>query len=77
MYKEKLDNELTEYEFDHVFIGFSDDMPVINTREVADWTKKSFEDLHGDILADPSNYTVWFRKIYQRVNRFLLNSKNY
>ena len=26
IYKEKIDNELTEYEFDHVFIGFTDDL---------------------------------------------------
>jgi isopentenyl-diphosphate delta-isomerase len=75
VYKEKLDNELTEYEFDHVFIGFSDDTPVINTREVAEWTKKNVEDLYTDILVNPLNYTVWFRKIYQRVNRSILNNK--
>jgi isopentenyl-diphosphate delta-isomerase len=75
IYKEKLDNGLTENEFDHVFIGLSDDEPVINTREVAEWTKKNFAELHADILVNPSNYTVWFKKIYQKVNKFLLNNK--
>jgi len=76
IYKEKLDNELTEYEYDHVFIGISDTDPVINTTEVVDWKKISYEDLHRDILANPENYTYWFKEIYKSVNDHLLNGKN-
>jgi isopentenyl-diphosphate delta-isomerase len=67
-YKEKLDNELTEHEFDHVFFGVSDRDPVINTSEVEEWEAVTFEDLHNDILKNPSGYTYWFKEIYEKVN---------
>ena len=35
---------LTEHEFDHVFIGQSDDIPAINTEEVASWKYMSIDD---------------------------------
>jgi isopentenyl-diphosphate Delta-isomerase len=67
-YKQKLDNELTEHEFDHVFIGISDDDPIINTNEVFEWKKVSYNTLHEDILKNPNNYTYWFKEIYKKVN---------
>lgn len=68
IYREKLDNELTEHELDHVFFGISDDIPEINTSEVEEWKKVTFNDLHDDIVRNPSGYTYWFREIYERVN---------
>ena len=34
IYKAKLDNNLYEHEFDHVFFGFTNDLPIINQEEV-------------------------------------------
>lgn len=67
IYREKLDNDLTEYEFDHVFTGISDDTPLINPQEVTDWKYISFNELKNDVERNPSGYTVWFREIYQNV----------
>jgi len=75
VYKEKLDNELTEHEFDHVFFGICDCDPVINTDEVDEWKKISFEELHKDIVSNPDNYTYWFKQIYQNVNNHIINAK--
>ena len=74
IYKEKLDDEMTEYEYDHVFIGISDNEPVINIFEVVDWKRISFNDLNLDIIENPYNYTFWFKEIYKNVNDHLLNS---
>jgi len=68
IYKEKLDNELTEHELDHVFFGISDDTPVPDTSEVEAWKAVSFSDLHEDIVKNPSAYTYWFKEIYEKVN---------
>lgn len=68
IYREKLDNELTEYELDHVFFGVTDDVPIINTSEVEEWEAVSFSDLHEDIIKNPSEYTFWFKEIYEKVN---------
>jgi len=67
-YKELLDNELTEYEFDHVFFGITDDLPQINTSEVMEWKYIVFADLKKDILQNKENYTVWFMKIVEQTN---------
>lgn len=75
-YKEKLDNELTEFEFDHVFFGVSDNPPVINLSEVEAWKAISFEDLHDNIQTNPENYTIWFKKIYERVYSHITVNKN-
>jgi isopentenyl-diphosphate delta-isomerase len=68
-YREKLDNELTEHELDHVFIGITDETPRINTREVVAWKYIDYSELKEDVNKNPQNYTVWFLKILERVNR--------
>jgi isopentenyl-diphosphate Delta-isomerase len=67
-YKEVLDNELTEHEFDHVFIGITDNVPQINTDEVAEYKYLKYSNLNLDIKKNPTHYTVWFKKIVERVN---------
>lgn len=68
IYREKLDNKLTEYELDHVYLGRSDELPLINREEVGDWRYIRFDDLHDDIVKNRTAYTYWFRKIYEKVN---------
>ena len=75
IYKEKLDNELTEHELDHVFIGFTDAPPKPNPDEVMNYKYVSFEELHNDVKSNPQKYTVWFMKIYEKVNSFLDKNK--
>lgn len=68
VYREKVDDELTEHELDHVFFGVSGDDPVINTSEVAEWKKVSFDNLIADITENPVDYTCWFKKILEKVH---------
>lgn len=75
IYKEQLDNELTEHELDHVFFGISDVEPEINPDEVEDWKYISFNDLEADVKKNPKNYTVWFLKIFNKVNEHALLNK--
>lgn len=69
-YKEALDNELTENEFDHVFIGITNSIPIINKEEVTQFKYIKYSDLTLDIKKNPNHYTVWFKKISERVNIF-------
>lgn len=71
IYKAELDKCLTEHEFDHVFFGRFDDQPAINPDEVAAWKWMSMTEIESDMLANPENYTVWFRIAFDRVNEFL------
>lgn len=67
IYKEALDNGLTEHEFDHVFFGISDELPHINHDEVMDYKYINYSDLQNDIALNPQNYTVWFKMIVEKV----------
>lgn len=75
VYREKLDNDLTEHEFDHVFTGIFDGEPLINESEVDDWKRISFSELEKDIEINPQNYTYWFKQIYRRVQEHFNDSK--
>lgn len=71
IYKEKLDNELTEHELDHVFIGYSDNTPSFNAKEVCDYKYISYKTLTQDIHTNPDRYTYWFKHVIERVQQHL------
>ena len=65
IYKAPFDNGLTEHEYDHVLIGYSDAQPQINPEEVASWKWLSLEAIKEDILQAPAQYTAWFKIIFE------------
>ncbi len=73
IYHAKLDNELTEHEFDHVFIGKYNAKPAPNPAEVCDWKYVSLKELSHDLKTHPDNYTIWFQQIFDRVEKHLIN----
>lgn len=73
-YMEKLNNNLSEYEFDHVFIGFSDSIPVLDSGEVSESKYIGFKELELSFEINPEQYTVWFSKIYKQVQCHFLKS---
>jgi isopentenyl-diphosphate Delta-isomerase len=62
-YKRPLDQDLTEYEFDHVFIGHYNGGFKLNAEEVAEIKFILIEDLRLSLNATPELYTEWFRII--------------
>lgn len=75
VYKAPFTNELTEHEYDHVFIGFSDEIPVLNKEEAAAYRLSSLEELSKEITNHPENYTVWFKIAFDRVEDYLKSLK--
>jgi isopentenyl-diphosphate delta-isomerase len=75
IYKADVGQGLIEHEFDHVFIGHSDDLPVINREEVASWEYASMDELKIAITKNPEKYTVWFRIAFDQVDAYLKNLK--
>jgi isopentenyl-diphosphate delta-isomerase len=67
IYKAKLDNNLYEHEFDHVFFGFSNEKPKINSKEVEEFTYKTLEDIRNEIKKKPEKYTEWFKICFKEV----------
>lgn len=67
IYKANFDNGLTEHEFDHVYVGYSDDKPDINLREVANYSYRSMHAIHTFIHQHPDFYTAWFLLAFPKV----------
>ena len=80
LYRAELDNELVEHELDHVFVGFTNQLPQPNVDEVMAWSKLSFFDIDQEIQLYPEKYTEWFKLLYKKVNLHLVlettNRKN-
>lgn len=63
LYKVDFDNGLIEHELDHIFIGFSDQTPHLNTGEAMAFNWINVDELKMDITEKPDNYTFWFKLI--------------
>ena len=61
VYKVKFDNGLTEYEYDHVFLGQSDMSPQLNPEEAADFKWMPLDVLRSELISNPEIYTYWFK----------------
>lgn len=75
MYKAPFDNLLTEHEIDHVFIGKTDQLPVINPEEVASYKYMKPEEIKLDMEQNPQSYTVWFRIIFNEFYKEIFTQK--
>lgn len=58
---------ISEYEFDHVFFGLSDELPVINTAEVASYEYMDMKVLAHELSGYPEKYTAWLKICFARV----------
>ena len=67
IYNADLDNNLIEYEYDHVFFGKYDKAPILNYDEVMDYKWISLEDLVEDIKVNSDKYTYWLKDSIEKV----------
>jgi len=70
VYHADLDSGLIENEFDHVFFGYSDQLPQINKSEVKNYRYINVYELAKELNAHPEKYTVWLKKC---INEVVLN----
>ncbi len=61
IYRTDFDNGLTEYEFDHVYIGDFPGLPEPDKREVKDYCFRTMEDISQDLIRYPEKYSSWFK----------------
>lgn len=73
IYKAPFDNGLTEYEFDHVFIGRYQGDVVPNPAEVSDYCYKPVPDILQSMQDQPHLYTAWFLIALPRLAEYLAN----
>ncbi len=70
IYKTEFENQLIEHEFDHVYFGKSDDLPVVNKKEVASFKYMKLEDLALDLNKNQDLYTVWLKICFDNIVAF-------
>jgi isopentenyl-diphosphate delta-isomerase len=68
----ELDNELTENELDHVFVGKTDDLPRLNSNEASDYKYVSTKDIQEALNMNPEYYTEWFKIIFKKMKEINL-----
>lgn len=66
-YRSEFGNGLTEHEFDHVFVGIDDQVPVPDRREVSDFRYQSMQDIATALDSQPDDFTSWFRLAFPLV----------
>ncbi|HTB52872.1 MAG TPA: isopentenyl-diphosphate Delta-isomerase [Ferruginibacter sp.] len=71
IYNAPFDNGLTEYEYDHVFIGSYDDDIQPNPDEVSDYCYKTMADLKESIRENARSYTEWFKIAFPKLEAYL------
>ncbi|MEG2945245.1 MAG: isopentenyl-diphosphate Delta-isomerase [Bacteroidales bacterium] len=74
VYRAELDHDLIEHEYDTVFMGVSDELPVLNAEEVCSFRYLSTSELDREISASPDLFTPWFLKLYPRI-KVLIDEK--
>ena len=71
VYKATFSNGLTEYEFDHVFVGYYDGPVQPNSAEVADYKYLYVDEIHELITQQPQEFTPWFHIAFPKLADWL------
>jgi isopentenyl-diphosphate delta-isomerase len=70
-YKSVFDNGLTEYEYDHVYVGYHDQEVHPNEEEVSEYRWLSPEAVHAELAASPGRYTSWFHLAFPLIRSWI------
>ena len=66
-YKASFENGLIEHEFDHVYKGVSDVLPVLNLEEASDYQYITVEKLKLELIENSEKYTAWLKLIINKL----------
>ncbi|HZZ75123.1 MAG TPA: isopentenyl-diphosphate Delta-isomerase [Puia sp.] len=75
-YRAVLDNGLFEHEYDHVYIGTTDMVPIPNTVEVEELVYLSPDEVERNLVQKPQVFTLWFKICFERVMEHFKIQKN-
>lgn len=70
VYKADFDNGLTEYEFDHVFVGEYSGSISFNKEEVMDYCYKTVQAISLSLQSHPQKYTPWFHLAFPKIENW-------
>ena len=75
VYYTKFENGLTEYEYDHIFVGEYNGSLKINPQEIDEVMWVDIDELAEDVKEHPEKYTVWFIAALPGVIRHIKSQK--
>lgn len=67
VYKASFDNGLTEFEFDHVFVGYYDGKIEPDSKEVSNYIYQSMDEIKIRLAMQPEIFTVWFHIVFPKI----------
>jgi isopentenyl-diphosphate delta-isomerase len=67
IYNAELANGITEYEYDHVYLGLSDDLPDPSPDEVASYKYMKTDALLEKLNDNPQDYSEWLKICFNSV----------
>jgi isopentenyl-diphosphate Delta-isomerase len=66
-YRSEYDNGLTEFEFDHVFVGSHDQGIFPDSAEVSDYRYSTIDEIRAGLKSEPEKFTSWFHLAFPLV----------
>ena len=76
IYQAEFGNGLSEYEYDHVLFGISNNQPILNPDEAIDYKWIKISDLKAQIEKNPGNFTVWLQIMINNYFKFFEDYEN-
>jgi isopentenyl-diphosphate delta-isomerase len=70
VYQSAFDNGLTEYEFDHVFVGTFSGTIIPNPAEVAAFEYWEMDTLQSLLKTNPAMFTAWFHIAFPKIQQW-------
>lgn len=67
IYRAVLDGGMQEHEFDHVFFGAFNGVPVPEPKEVAEWKFIAITELDAELKQHPDRFTFWLKDCWPRI----------
>ena len=73
-YCEKVENDLIEHEFDHVFAGEYENDIYPDSKEVADFAYRPIAEIRQQIEQHPEKFTSWFKIAFPKIEKWWLEN---
>ena len=70
VYSADMSNGISEHEYDHVYAGISDDIPMPDPDEVAAYEYVNINSLAKELKKTPELYTEWLKICFERVMEY-------
>jgi isopentenyl-diphosphate delta-isomerase len=74
IYKHSFENGLTEYEFDHVFVGYFEGPVSADKNEASDYCFMKMDDIQSSLISHPQKFSAWFHIAFPAITKWLRGS---